>query len=104
MSSGGIDYTPDSGLWNVGTVLPGDSAILDISARVEAQGIFFNVAEIQSMNEEDTDSWPGDGKFDQDDIASTCFSVPLDWYAGMNSLFRSLPVIKVFSGTTTDRQ
>ena len=79
---GGLSYTAATGLWNVGTVAAGDSAILDITARVEAQGVFFNVAEVQSMNEDDMDSWPGDGALDQDDIATTCFSVPLDWYPG----------------------
>jgi large repetitive protein len=79
---GGVSYTASSGLWNVGTVAPGDSAILNITAKVEAQGVYFNVAEVQSMNEEDMDSWPGDGALDQDDIATTCFSVPLDWYPG----------------------
>ena len=79
---GGVSYSAASGIWSVGTVAPGDSAILDISAKVEQQGVYFNVAEVQAMNEEDTDSWPGDGKLDQDDIAVVCFSVPLDWYTG----------------------
>lgn len=79
---GGVSYAAASGIWSVGTVAPGDSAILDITAKVEQQGVFFNVAEVQAMNEEDENSWPGDGKLDQDDIAVTCFSVPIDWYMG----------------------
>ncbi|MFB9293950.1 SdrD B-like domain-containing protein [Persicitalea jodogahamensis] len=79
---GGTSYTSATGMWNVGTVAPGDSAILTISATVLAQGVFFNVAEVFSMNEDDMDSWPNDGALDQDDLASTCFSVPIDYYAG----------------------
>ena len=69
-------------LWNVGNIAAGDSAILDIQATVLAQGVFYNIAEVVQMNEQDADSWPNDGALDQDDLASTCFSVPIDWYEG----------------------
>ncbi|HEV7350573.1 SdrD B-like domain-containing protein [Telluribacter sp.] len=75
-------YTAATGTWNVGTVAANDSAILEIKATVLAQGVFFSVAEIVSMTEDDQDSWPGDGALDQDDIATSCFSVPIDWYPG----------------------
>ncbi len=79
---GGINFTPATGIWNVGTVAAGDSAILQIKAKVLSQGVFFNVAEITQTNQEDVDSWPGDKALDQDDLATTCFSVPIDWYEG----------------------
>ncbi|WP_207505402.1 Ig-like domain-containing protein [Telluribacter humicola] len=79
---GGVSYLAGTGLWNVGTVAANDSAILQIKVRVLAQGVFFNLAEVQSVTEEDQDSWPGDRALDQDDIATTCFSVPIDWYLG----------------------
>ncbi len=75
-------YTPGTGMWNVGTVAAGDSAILQITATVLAQGVFFNVAEVMAADQEDIDSWPGDGALDQDDLASTCFSVPIDYLPG----------------------
>ncbi|WP_247231669.1 SdrD B-like domain-containing protein [Telluribacter sp. SYSU D00476] len=79
---GGVSYTAGTGIWNVGTVAANDSAILQIKARVLAQGVFFNVAEVQTATEDDQDSWPGDRALDQDDIAVSCFSVPIDWYPG----------------------
>ncbi|GAB2800649.1 hypothetical protein GCM10027275_53410 [Rhabdobacter roseus] len=75
-------FVPATKVWNAGTVAAGDSAILQIRAKVLAQGVFFNVAEIMEMDGEDQDSWPGDGELDQDDIASACFSVPIEWYLG----------------------
>ncbi|WP_373511664.1 SdrD B-like domain-containing protein [Persicitalea sp.] len=79
---GGVSYTPGTGMWDVGTVAAGDSAILNISATVLAQGVYFNVAEVFAMDGDDMDSWPNDGALDQDDLASTCFSVPIDYFAG----------------------
>ena len=79
---GGNSYTQGTGMWNVGTIAPGDSAIIDITATVLAQGVFFNVAEVFAMDQDDMDSWPNDGALDQDDLASTCFSVPIDFFAG----------------------
>lgn len=43
-------YVSATGMWNVGTVAPGDSAMLDITATVLAQGVFFNIAEVVAMN------------------------------------------------------
>ena len=79
---GGVSYTPATGMWDVGTVAPNDSAIITITAKVLAQGVYFNVAEVFAMNEDDMDSWPNDHALDQDDLASTCFSVPIDYFAG----------------------
>lgn len=83
LTRGGIGFTQNAGIgmWNVGTVAPGDSAILSITATVLAQGVFFNVAEVFAMDQDDMDSWPNDGALDQDDLASTCFSVPIDYFA-----------------------
>ena len=81
---GGIAFTQNAGIgmWNVGTVAAGDSAILNITATVLSQGVFFNVAEVFAMDQDDQDSSPNDGALDQDDLASTCFSVPIDYFAG----------------------
>ena len=79
---GGTSFTPTTGIWNIGSIAANDSAVLTINARVLAQGVFYNIAEVMSMNQDDQDSWPGDGELDQDDIAVACFSVPLDWYSG----------------------
>ncbi len=84
LTRGGIGFTQNAGIgmWDVGTVEPGDSAILNITATVLTQGVFFNVAEVFAMDQDDIDSSPNDGALDQDDLASTCFSVPIDYFAG----------------------
>jgi len=96
-------YNPITKLWNVGNVAVGDSAILSIQATVLAQGVFYNIAEVVQMNEQDADSRPNDGALDQDDLASVCFSVPVDWYQGDEFLI-SIPsgykgIIWFYNGT-----
>ena len=76
-------YTSASGSWNVGTVAKGDSAILRVDAKVESQGVWFNIAEVSAMTGgTDPDSTPNNGILTEDDYDATCFSVPITFYPG----------------------
>ena len=68
--------------WNVPSLLGGDSLKLEITADVVARGVFFNIAEIMAHDQTDYDSQPANGDLSEDDIASSCFSVPIYWYTG----------------------
>lgn len=70
-------YNPTTSVWNVGTLMQGDSAILTISAKVISQGVIFNKAEISKMNENDKDSTPGNSNEYEDDLARACSSTPI---------------------------
>ncbi|MGR3810436.1 hypothetical protein [Jiulongibacter sp. NS-SX5] len=82
--NGTVSYDGGNGTvtWNVTSLAANDSIRLDISGDVLARGVFFNVAQVTAANENDTDSDPNDYQLFEDDIASTCFSVPILWYPG----------------------
>ncbi|MFT5884689.1 MAG: putative repeat protein (TIGR01451 family)/gliding motility-associated-like protein [Arcticibacterium sp.] len=68
--------------WTVDSLAGGDSLSLTVSGNATTQGVFFNVAEIVAANEFDIDSDPNNGKLNEDDISTSCFSVPITWYPG----------------------
>jgi uncharacterized repeat protein (TIGR01451 family)/gliding motility-associated-like protein len=72
------------GSWVIPRLAAGESITLEVRATVktEAMGVFFNVAEVKSLNEEDYDSVPDNKKLHEDDIATACFSVPIRWKVG----------------------
>jgi len=68
-------------IWAIGGI--GDSVVLseathslEIKARIIAQGVHTNQAEVNTMNGFDIDSDPGDGVVTDDDYATACVSVP----------------------------
>ncbi|PHN00639.1 SdrD B-like domain-containing protein, partial [Flavilitoribacter nigricans] len=67
------DYV--GGLWTIGTIDIGETVTLNITATVLASGDYFNVAEVTTANEDDTDSTPnnddGDQSEDDEDNAGT---------------------------------
>ncbi|MGA0255412.1 MAG: hypothetical protein ACO3NR_06930, partial [Rhodothermales bacterium] len=67
-------YDNVSGEWRVGTIAPGASASLIITATVTDADDLDNCAEVASANEEDADSTPGNDSSDEDDDA--CVVVP----------------------------
>ena len=75
-------YDPATKIWTVGTVKGNEVISLQIKVKVKAQGVWFNTAEINTMNEKDKDSTPGNGIDGEDDIDRECFSVPIDLCAG----------------------
>jgi uncharacterized repeat protein (TIGR01451 family)/gliding motility-associated-like protein len=78
------DNTTGMGSWVIPRLAAGQSVKLEIKATVKtaAMGVFFNVAEVKSVNEEDYDSVPDNKKLYEDDIATACFSVPILWKVG----------------------
>ncbi|WP_428666359.1 DUF11 domain-containing protein [Runella sp.] len=79
----GTFYNQTTGIWNVGSALSGPttSLALTITASADSTGVLSNIAQVQSMNEGDPDSTPGNGTTgtggSEDDIASACVSVPI---------------------------
>ncbi|AWK06841.1 hypothetical protein HYN56_22470 [Flavobacterium crocinum] len=62
-------YSPSTGLWKVGFVEPGNTAVLLVDVRVLDNGNYMNCAEITKANEPDIDSTPGNGNDSEDDYA-----------------------------------
>jgi uncharacterized repeat protein (TIGR01451 family)/gliding motility-associated-like protein len=86
--TGGASFTHNTGtgdgLWNVATLAAGDSVKLELNGTVTQRGVYFNIAEVNSINSGDTDSdsTPGNNSLAEDDITTVCFSVPLLIYPG----------------------
>jgi len=66
-------FNETTGEWTVGTLLNGQTEFLYITAQVNNQGAYYNLAEVTAANEDDVDSTPdngvdtdGDGDFDDD--------------------------------------
>ncbi|MBA4853080.1 SdrD B-like domain-containing protein [Emticicia sp. BO119] len=87
-NSGGSDFTHNigtgEGLWNIATLAAGDSVSLSLVGTVIERGVYFNIAEINSIGggDTDSDSTPGNNSLAEDDITTVCFSVPLLIYPG----------------------
>lgn len=63
-------------VWSVGQLAVGDSATLELTTVVTAEGLSFNTAEISAVNGADPDSTPGNADTTEDDIATDCVSAP----------------------------
>lgn len=70
-------YNSNTKIWTIGSIAPQDTVTLDITVKVVAEGVWFNTAEICTMNEDDEDSTPCNGEEVEDDIDRECFSVPI---------------------------
>ncbi len=83
-TGGSWSYTTGTGigLWTVPTIAGGDTLRLEINGVATSPGVFFNIAQIESSPDSDVDSVPGNTDLLEDDIATSCFSVPIEWYAG----------------------
>ncbi len=75
--SGAGTYDPGTGIWQVGTLAPGGSATLTISATVTASSgaSITNSAEIVQSSMSDPDSTPGNGSVGEDDHATATLTV-----------------------------
>ena len=82
--SGAGSYNSGSGDWSVGTLAPGQSQTLIITAMVAAGDgeIVANPAEVVASGLPDPDSTPGNGSISEDDYASTSFTVLVSRIAG----------------------
>ncbi|WP_435353597.1 SdrD B-like domain-containing protein [Emticicia sp. SJ17W-69] len=105
-----FNYTPGTGigLWSVASLASGDSVHLEIIANVIERGVFFNISEVKSIGigQQDIDSTPNNSILSEDDMAASCFSVPLIWYPGeeynvsVPAPFKYGKTIKWFRGVT----
>ena len=67
--NGGGTYNKTSGIWTVGTLASGATKSLNITAKVTANGIKTNRAEVWKSDESDPDSVPGNNSTTEDDDA-----------------------------------
>ncbi len=66
--SGGT-YDNATGVWTVGTVANGATTLLNITADINPNGSYINVAELTAVNEIDPDSAPNNNDLNEDDQA-----------------------------------
>ncbi len=77
ISHSGGSYNPSNGIWTVGSLANGASAVLTLNVRVRASGSSTrNFAEIWSSNQFDPDSTPGNGETGTEDD-ETSAEVPI---------------------------
>lgn len=69
-SSTAGQYHNSTGIWDIGTIPNGSSESLLVSAKVNATGIYQNIAEVYASNELDPDSTPNNGATNEDDISA----------------------------------
>ncbi|MFD2936912.1 Ig-like domain-containing protein [Spirosoma flavum] len=77
-----ISTSAITGVWNITSIAPGDSAVLVLSATVNQRGVWFNTAEVVSADQTDSNSIPNNQSLVEDDYTTVCFSVPILWYVG----------------------
>jgi uncharacterized repeat protein (TIGR01451 family) len=74
------DYDSATGVWDVGTLPDGGSAVLTLTATADgpANVQVCNVAEVESSDQDDPDSTPGNGDDTEDDQAEACLTPALE--------------------------
>ena len=77
-ASGDGSFDGANGLWSVGTLVPGQSASIDITGTINSSGgsTVTNTAEIIASSAADFDSTPDNGVTGEDDFASSSLTVP----------------------------
>lgn len=70
-------YDPTTGIWTAGTLAPGDSAVLRLTATVNTTGTVIDPAEVTAADQPDIDSTPANNAILEDDFASTTFITPV---------------------------
>ncbi|MGB5363678.1 MAG: DUF11 domain-containing protein, partial [Aureibaculum sp.] len=63
-------YVSGTGIWTVPVITNGNSAILNITANVNASGVYNNITEVRTSDNLDPDSTPGNGVTTEDDYDS----------------------------------
>lgn len=76
-ASGTGSYNAATGIWSVGSVMPGSTVSIDISAAIDATSgaSIRNIAEIIASSAPDWDSTPDNGVTSEDDYASATLTV-----------------------------
>lgn len=88
-ASGTGSYNSSNGQWSVGTLAPGQSATMAITAQVTANSgtSVVNIAEITASSIADSDSTPNNGVAGEDDRTSTSFTATSSRSAGVAPAF-----------------
>ena len=75
VSHSGGSYVPGTGIWTIGTLGVGSVTTLQITATVTNTGVITNTAQVETANEFDIDSTPGNGVPAEDDQDNALVSV-----------------------------
>ncbi|OXA98731.1 hypothetical protein B0A75_13785 [Flavobacterium oncorhynchi] len=70
-------YNRNTGIWNIGSFVNGDSHTLQVTATVNATGDYLNIAEVTASNMPDPDSTPNNGVTTEDDYGSSQINVSI---------------------------
>ncbi len=71
-------FDPSTGRWTIGDIrFFQPQKIITIDLRVVGEGVQIALAEIATMDGTDSDSTPGNGVLDEDDIVAACVTVPI---------------------------
>jgi uncharacterized repeat protein (TIGR01451 family) len=72
-SSGAGSYNSATGIWTIGTIAPGANVSMQIVATVASGGIKTNTAQVQTADQPDFDSTPGNapGTHEDDDVTTS---------------------------------
>jgi uncharacterized repeat protein (TIGR01451 family) len=76
-ASGTGTYNSGTGIWTVGSVVPGQTISISITVNITAASgtVITNIAEITASSATDTDSTPNNGITTEDDYAARAFTV-----------------------------
>lgn len=77
-------FTTVTGLWNIGNLSVGQSATLSVTFSTSVGGIGSVTNEIIASGQFDPNSTPNNHVDSEDDIASSCFAVPIELCAGQS--------------------
>ncbi len=73
-----FNATPSVGFWTVSSLANGNALRLEINGVEIALGVFFNISQL--MTSSDISSFLSNLILTEFDIATSCFSVPIEWY------------------------
>ena len=77
-SSGAGSYVAGTGNWTFPSIAPGTNAVSTLTVMTTDEGIIYSLAEVTAMDQVDDDSTPGNTDYNEDDIASSCTSIPVE--------------------------
>ena len=92
-ASGAATYNSATEEWTIASLSPGAFSSNDLIATITGEGIIYSLAEVTAMDQVDDDSTPANTDYNEDDIASSCVSVPVVICpANSESIDASVPV------------
>ena len=83
--------TFNGSIWTIGSMTIGEEVTIAITTTVATPGVFYNAAEINGMNETDTDSTPNNSNPNEDDYDVACVSVPYPLCEGETMVAHAKP-------------